>query len=390
MTGTVRPDVWLGDKWSHDAILDMQARMAPEDISRMAREWKTIVDGLDSLFSTFLDDVRATIGESWSGTGAQSALSTMRTYVENSRAMLAQAHSLSDGLNVLSSATRDLQSKMTAQFMPAGGAPGENPGWGGPNIPDFDLWQAALNHVRTVYSGPAVAAGNAVAELAGPRERLWFGSGAQTQMPEAVDPPVGRRDEQAERAEEFFSRWGLDHTPQGAAATPLQTPPTAVGNMNADKGFDAYSPSGSRADDLDEDDVYANQDWTHDPLWRENSTRSAGFDTAVPTSGTAPLPLPPDRMPAAGATPTVAGAGGGPTPRPAGAMMPMMGMYPPHAGQRRGDENEHYSPQYLVNRDNTRELLGELPRGTDPVIGLWERGDDDGIGPPPRRGFRSR
>ncbi|SKZ28355.1 Uncharacterised protein [Mycobacteroides abscessus subsp. abscessus] len=84
------------------------------------------------------------------------------------------------------------------------------------------------------------------------------------------------------------------------------------------------------------------------------------------------------------------GIGGAAANRSWGAMMPMMGTYPAHAGQRRGDENEHYSPPYLVNADNTRELLGDLPKGWAPVIGLWESDSDEEFGPTPRRGFRSR
>ena len=61
MTATVRPDEWHGDKWSHESIMDMQARMAPEDIKRVAEEWKSTLRELDSLFATFLEDVTATI-----------------------------------------------------------------------------------------------------------------------------------------------------------------------------------------------------------------------------------------------------------------------------------------------------------------------------------------
>ncbi|MBA0048303.1 hypothetical protein [Mycobacteroides sp. LB1] len=400
MAGTVRPDEWLGDKWSHEAIMDMQARMAPEDITRIAGEWKDILGEIDSLFSSFLDDVTATIGEGWSGPGAQAALSTMRSYVGNSRVALRRAYTLSAGLDVLAMATRELQQKIAS---PSARTPvgklGEVYRSGSSFAQEFGLWEEALNHVRTMYSGPAVQAGNAVAKLTGPRERLLFDSGADAERSTVVDRPENEHGEQAGRAEDFLSRWGLGQpepnsqqpAPQGNIGIPLPTPLTMAGLPGSpfrQKGFE----SGSGVDELGEDDVYAGQNWMRDPLWHENPTRSAGFESETPTSR---QPLSADRMPSVGAGPTVATAGGvgaGATTRSPGAMMPMMGMYPPPAGQRRGDENEHYSPPYLVNRDNTRELLGELPKGSAPVIGLWQGssdGADDDIEPPPPRGFRS-
>ncbi|WP_078311722.1 MULTISPECIES: hypothetical protein [unclassified Mycobacterium] len=395
MSGTVRPDEWHGDKWSHESIMDMQARMAPAGIRRIADEWKSALGELDSLFATFLEDVTAMIDESWDGPGAQAALGTMRAYVENSGVALRRAFTLSAGLEVLAGATSELQQKIAS---PPANAPagrmGVDLGWATPVAENLDRWEQALAQVRTMYSGPAVQAGNAVAKLIGPRERLRFGSG--TDADAVPDRPA---DEQAERAGEFLARWGAELNPQSAvppahSGMPLQLPLTVAGtpgNPFRGRDFGVGTSSGSETDEFGEDDVYAGQNWMRDPLWRENPTRSAGFESATPTSR---QPLAPDRMPAIGAGPTVASGGGigaGAATRGWGAMMPMMGAYPAHANQRRGDENEHYSPRYLVNSDNTRELLGELPKGSAPVIGLWE-GDiaDDDFGPPGRRGFRSR
>ncbi|MGH3957296.1 MAG: hypothetical protein ACRDTI_24995 [Mycobacterium sp.] len=395
MSGTVRPDEWHGDKWSHESIMDMQARMAPAGITRIAEEWKSILGELDSLFAVFLEDVTTMIDESWSGPGARAALGTMRTYVENSGVALRRAFTLSTGLEVLAGATSELQQKIASPSTHAPvGRMGVGLGWAAPVAENLDLWEQALAQVRTMYSGPAVQAGNAVAELIGPQERLRFGSGADA---DAV--PNRAADEQAERAGEFLARWGPELNPQQTVppantGMPLQIPLTMAGmsgNPFRGRDFGLGSPTGSEADELGEDDVYAGQNWMRDPLWRENPTRSAGFESATPTGR---QPLSPDRMPLLGSGPTVANAGGvgaGATTRAWGPMMPMMGAYPAHANQRRGDENEHYSPKYLVNSDNTRELLGELPRGWAPVIGLWEGdGADDDFGPPPRRGFRSR
>lgn len=116
MTQTVRPDEWHSDKWSHESIMAMQARMAPDDIRRIADEWKVTVRELDSLFAGFLEDVTATIGDGWSGPGARAALSTMRAYVENSRTALDSAFTLSSGLDVLAQATRELQQKIAPRL----------------------------------------------------------------------------------------------------------------------------------------------------------------------------------------------------------------------------------------------------------------------------------
>lgn len=397
MTGAVQPDEWHGDKWSHESIMDLQARMEPDGIKRIAGEWTSTLSKLDSLLIAFLEDVTAMIGESWSGAGAREALSTMQAYVENSRVALGEATTLSTGLSLLAHVTGQLQRQVVA---PSTGAPvgrlGVPVGWRASVTDDLDLWERALEQVRTVYSGPAVQAGNAVAQLVGPRERLRFGSG-----PGLGAAGDSSRDEQAERAGDFLARWALGESetnpqqtmPQGGAGMPLQVPLMVAGmpgNPFPGNDFGSRQKSGSGVYELGEDDVYAQQNWMRDPLWHENPTRSAGFESATPASR---QPLTPDRIPplGAGAAPaSTGGIGAGAAIRPWGAMMPMMGAYPSHTNQRRGDENEHYSPGYLVNGENTRELLGELPKGSAPVIGLWEHEPDDDLGPPPRRGFRSR
>lgn len=399
MAGTVRPDEWLGDKWSHESIMDVQARMEPEAIKHIAEEWTGILDTLNALYTDFLEDVTATIDESWSGAGARAALNTMQAYVENSRVTLGRAASLSTGLDVLARATGELQQRIAS---PSARGPmdrmGVSLGWSTPVAEDLDLWELALNQVRTFYSVPAVQAGNAVSELIGPRERLRFGAGSDEVAPATLNPAS---DEQAVRAEEFLKRWGLGEPEptarqaesQGSPGLSPQLPIAMTGmpgNRFPGKDFGSGPAVGAEVDELGEDDVYAGQNWMRDPLWRENPTRSAGFESATPTSR---QPLNPDRMPPFGSVPTVTNAGGvgsGAAARPWGAMMPMMATYPPHASRRHGDENEHYSPQYLVNGDNTRELLGELPKGAAPVIGLWEGDADDDFGLRTRPGFRSR
>lgn len=206
MTQTVRPDEWHSDKWSHESIMDMQARMAPDDIRRIADEWKVTLRALDALFAGFLEDVTATIGDGWSGPGARAALSTMHEYVENSRTALDTAFTLSSGLDVLAQATSELQQKIAPPPVPVPAYKlGEIPRWGTPFAEQLALWERAVNQVETVYSAPAIRAAHAVAELIGPRESLRFGSG-----PDADVAAAGRRipDEQAERAEEFLARWG--------------------------------------------------------------------------------------------------------------------------------------------------------------------------------------
>lgn len=252
MTGTVRPDEWHGDKWSHESIMDLQARMEPDGIKRVAGEWTSTLSKLDSLLTAFLEDVTAMISESWSGAGAREALSTMRAYVENSRVALGEATTLSTGLSVLAHATGQLQRQVVA---PSTGAPvgrlGVPVGWRASVTDDLDLWERALEQVRTVYSDPAVQAGNAVAQLVGPRERLRFGSGPG--LGEAGD---SSRDEQAERAGDFLARWALGEPetnpqqtmPQGGAGMPLQVPLMVAGmpgNPFLGNDFGSRQKSGS-------------------------------------------------------------------------------------------------------------------------------------------------
>lgn len=84
---------------------------------------------------------------------------------------------------------------------------------------------------------------------------------------------------------------------------------------------------------------------------------------------------------AAGAGTGGAGAGGAGGMRGGGMGMGGMGMAPMGGAHGRGgngedDDDEHETPDYLINMDNGSELFGNLPKASPGVIGDWSEHDE--------------
>lgn len=412
MRDMVTADQWASGSWSHSEIMDVVARLSPCAIEKLARDWKSIVADTDSALSSFHRDMAATILADWEGRAAHQVRETMRTYVTGARSILSVALGLSDNLHILASAAAEVQSAIAEP--PGRDAFDAYAAVSGPGLfvaSEAASWEQAVHQVRTLYSDPAVRAGNAVPILEGLPQTL--GSPTRVYEPVFGHPVV---DEQVSRAAQFLAQLGRSTGEPKTETDPVGNGPTeslpvhggrdtrAPGDLDVG-GFEdpnvetdrlpaaaqrlgipagqvdpyAYrsgpdsSRGGPSATELAEDDVYARQNWLRDPL--RDKTHEASVDLPGTASGSGQL-LSPDRLPT-GAAPAApaAGAVGGLAMRsvPAPAMG-AMGMYPPMGGARRPDrdDNEHFIPRYLVNRDNTDALIGRLPKATVPVIGVWD------------------
>jgi len=319
----VRPDDWTPGVWTHAAVMEMQARLDPARMTRHADDWHTAVDQIRDVLTELNRQVTAQLGEAWRGHGADAALASVQRYAAGSLDGLALCRSAAVQLAELSRAAGDLRASITA--------PGAQDVAG-------QLLGEALSQVRQLYSGPAVAAGNGVADIPEPPDPLPIGGPAT----ESVLPA------------------GSATTPAGSATPPAAGLADAPLGSALPQAFDAEGrsrPSMSAADTQ--------------PLWRV-PTSSAAFSSP----GVEPLPSR-GEPPGATSTPPPSGmpaAVGPESPRAPGRMSssspftPFLGTaHPGLLG--RGDNPEHRAPRYLISAGNTSELIGELPLVAPPVIG---------------------
>ncbi|MFZ0833529.1 MAG: hypothetical protein WAM92_10670, partial [Mycobacterium sp.] len=156
MAEWVRPDEWTPGVWSHPAVTDMQTRLDPARMTRYADDWHAAVDRIGDVL-TELDRLLTTqLCDTWRGHGADSALASVQQYVAASSEGLAACRSAAVHLTELSRAAGDLRSCL--------GAPVTE--------------EQALLQVRQLYSAPAVAAGNAVADIPEPPDPPAIGGPA--------------------------------------------------------------------------------------------------------------------------------------------------------------------------------------------------------------------
>ena len=157
MVDWVRPDDWTPAMWSHPAVMDMQARLDPARMTRYADDWHAAVDQIRDVLTELNRQVTAQLDEAWRGQGADSALTAVQQYVTGSLDGLAACRSAAAHLTELSRAAGDLRACLGAPYAPR---------------------KKHSSQVRRLYSAPAVAAGNAVADIPAPPDPLPIGGPA--------------------------------------------------------------------------------------------------------------------------------------------------------------------------------------------------------------------
>ncbi len=310
----MRPDDWIPTVWSHTAVMDMQARLDPVRMARYADDWQRAVDAIGDVLVEANRRVAAQLDSSWRGHGADAALDALRRYVGGSVDGLVACRSVAVRLSELSRAAGDVRACITP--------------------PDAGRLADVLERVRQLYSGPAVAAGNAVADIPAPPEPF--------ELPDqpATVPPVAPSPGQSPPA-----------TGAPSAAAPLgSTVPPA---------FDSHRPAHPEP---------ALPAAGPNPLWQA-PTHSAALSASDAPSARPESPSTTPSPAMAGSSPTAPGQMPGPAARAVSQpISPFLGAaYPGHV---RGDDGaEHRTPRYLISAGNTNELIGELPLVAPPVIG---------------------
>ena len=307
---TVTPDTWAPSVWSHDAVMDMQGRLDPVRMTRLADDWQHAVDRIREILVELASQVGATLEQSWQGRGADASVDAVRRYVAASLAGLPACRSAAVHLGELSTAAGELRAAVAPH--------------------DLD---AALAHVRTLYSTPAVAAGNAVEDIPAPPDPFPpAGPAAAQTLPTAApqtDNPMHALPPPAAAA---------DPSDVAPPAPAQQSGPLATGAPAA--GWRTPTHSTALSSPLDQ------------PL-------PARADPPVATTSPPTTAAPPNASPG---SPKLA-----PSAAPSSAFPFMGGMYPGHAGRDGG--GEHRPPKYLISAGNSNELIGELPLVAPPVIG---------------------
>jgi hypothetical protein len=305
MTAPVRADVWTSGVWAHADVLAMQARLDPARMAEYSEHWRRVIDDACAVFTRLDAEVNRHLEDSWRGRAGRRALEALRRYISEALDGLGRCRSLADGLIALSDAAAELRAAIDGL--------------------DDDM---ALAEVRARYSGPAVAAGNAVGEIPWPPAPALPLPAVTTSTPTL---PAG-----------------FGTSPVGVG-TDWTAPSSALGG----NGFDGYEGTAS--------------------------TYPTGMAPPRPTSRDTDIPLPaPSNAATMAATPSSVSM---PTPSPPGVAAPAGGVMPyaplmgaAHPGAlARDDGGTRRTPGYLITIDNGNELIGPLPKVAPPVLGDWER-----------------
>jgi hypothetical protein len=325
MAELVRADDWTPGAWSHDAVMDMQAGLDPVRMTQFADDWQAAVDEIRDVLAELSRRVGAQLDEGWRGQGADASVAALRRYVAGSLEGLIACRSLAGRLGEFSAAAGELRACMTAP--------------GGPDAADDRLTEA-LSQVRELYSQPAVAAGNAVADIPSPPEPFQLDGRADAEGVPAATAPTG------------------------SSMPPAQ--PGAVAGLTPSPGLPGEGTPRSSAPAAD----------TSALLRAPTHSAALSPPVAALSPPVADLPLSSPHPPSAPPTAPPSGAPIGPNPvqpvagRPSApsAVTPFLGT--PYAGfPGRDDGTEHRVPRYLISAGNTDELVGELPLVAPPVIG---------------------
>lgn len=291
----------------------MQTRLDPVRMTELADDWQRAVDRIGDVLVDLDHRLAAQLDRSWRGRGADASTSALRRYVAGSLEGLPACRSVAVHLGELACAASDLRATFSQSA------------------------DDALAHVRQLYSAPAVAAGNAVADIPAPPEPL---------------PSAGSQHGDTQPA-------GLSQAavPQGVAQLP-----TAPNNPAVPAGA-ASDPSIPDSSPLSA--PRAPQPW-HAPTY-SSALPPPLDDTAPARPGMSPSPST-TTGPPAGAAPPAAGTPRATSAPPQSFGAPFMGgMYPGHLGRDGG--GEHRTPKYLISAGNSNELIGDLPLVAPPVIG---------------------
>lgn len=374
----------VGSRSQDDIVAAFEA-MVPTEASSASDDYASIASGWEEAITTFAARIRRSSQSAWEGPAAESSRQAINDYaIDAEDATLGfqrMANRVDDGA--------------TAVIATKGGMPPRvhdpqsawNPGdWFDGEDPEGDAEAAIRAHFESVYLSPVLTADAQIPVLPQPKDPVAVqaadtghpggpgdpgGPGSSdpgtTQPGDTTDPeaPGEQNPEEQPGEQQPVSEDTASETPtstETASSTPETTVPQTTGSP-------AVTPSSTT---------------TGTPPGTPGSPGSPAGTPGVPgapmpgrtVQGTPGAPAGMPVAAAAGSTSGSPGMRGG---------MPMMGA--PGAGRGGGgdDQRDRQTPEYLINEENTNELLGEEP----PTIAGGVLGADSPAAQPVQRPPRS-
>ncbi|MGW6727283.1 PPE domain-containing protein [Nocardia sp. NPDC055029] len=374
---------------SHQQIWDAlngsgdQPGVSAGEINAGADGWRRLVTGMSDAVTTFRTRIDTAINEGWSGTTANAAIDGVRGYATEAEKLPTTFQMVANGIDLMEGAL--LQAKMAIDKPKELSLDGKLTAW----IPDGGVLKdeqyrideaerAAQEILERVYKPQAVTADEKTPVLAVPKNPIGDGG-----LPVDTGNGGGSNNGAGNGSTGNGDQGTPQTTPQ--TATPQSTNPTTdTPDDDTDDNADDYSSG----DDTSPAAATPSTDPTNPAATQQSPTATPNTGapgTGTPGSGGSPG----TGSPGLGATAQSPGAGravpGSPsagTPAAAAAgraaaagargMSGMPGMMGGGAGRGGGsdDENEHKTPDYLI-QDREHELIGQLPPTLPPggVIG---------------------
>lgn len=333
-------------KETFEAMDPMEATYARDDYAAIATAWEETI-------TVFAARIRRSSESAWSGPAAETARQAIADYAADAMNLTPALWGLAYRVDNMVSAVLSTKNGMpeVVDDPQSWWVPGDwFDGDGGVAAAE----QRAQQHMATTYVDPAVSVDAQVPVLPQPRDPVAVDDGGTPggptgdngTSPAGTSPAPGTPGPEAPGAEQPG-----EQQPAGEDTTPGDTRSAATGNPATTPQSTVPSTTGSPA-------VTPASTTTGTP---PGSPGSPGGPAGAPgPSAPAPGQTVPG-SPSAGAPAATAGtrtASGSPAMR---GGMPMMGA--PGASRGSGDdERDRQTPDYLVNEENTRELLGEEPR----------------------------
>ncbi|MGO4648817.1 hypothetical protein AB4305_28255 [Nocardia sp. 2YAB30] len=345
--------------WSHEEIRDAFEGLNTHNTYNAAVQYSNAATLWDQGVETFARSVISSISQAWEGSAADAAKDAIKRYTDDARTLEPMLTQLSNKINESAGAIIDTRNAIpgyaahswTANIWPPRAAEEERS--------RNDAEQGARDAMNDIY----------VTRFSGYDAQvpvLPVGVNP-TQSPSGPDTPVV----------------DTSGNPSGPGHPGTPSGPTGTGDPNDENG-DGKPDQQDTVDKPGDQVTQQNLDDTQTTPTSYNPTTDSGTPNPADPAKTAPTSTSPGtpHAPVVPGVPehrsgapgrSVRGVAGVPGGTPAAAAATanrgaagLPGMAAPGMGGARGgkseDESEHKTPDYLINRENTNELLGELPK----------------------------
>ncbi|SKN46763.1 hypothetical protein [Mycobacteroides abscessus] len=316
------------NSWTHAKIKAASDAFDSGKAIEVSADWEKLATGFSKALDDFKRSFDVAVGAQWTGEGAEAAKQGISDYKSH-------AEKVSDGLSLMATKPAEVETAMT-QIKGL--------------MPEVVQVQQPKEHTQAAYeqyyAQQALAA--AAAALADPSQASASGASGASGAAAAAGAAggasgTGAGGPAAAAAAAAGAGGGTSTRPSSGGSTTATGPNT--GSVPGTYGIGRWGkPTTNKDEKKDEkSDLGA---LAAGPIIAGSYTAGAGMGLSA-----APTPSPMSGM----------GIAQPPTMMTAGA-----------AGQhRQEDEDQHFTPEFLVSLDNGNELVGPLPKVSPAVIGVW-------------------